>query len=110
MQPDADQYLDVLNRFYPAYSKTKSEIHVYDPRQQAAHARHLSKYVFPGQYGLPTPFQSLGKKEVFPYPDHFDREGDIKARDSAPTSPFADFNGTNSIWELARPLNASKRH
>jgi len=41
-------------------------------------ARHLSKYVFPREYGLATVFASAAK--AYKYPDFADREDEIKVR------------------------------
>ncbi|TFK18117.1 hypothetical protein FA15DRAFT_603870, partial [Coprinopsis marcescibilis] len=75
---------DILNRLKPAYAKAGVAAGVYeDPseRKQAEHARHVSKYIFPGQYGLSTPFQMYSvKKESFIYPDYLDRDGDIQRK------------------------------
>ncbi|KAG1877989.1 hypothetical protein DFJ58DRAFT_648689 [Suillus subalutaceus] len=50
-----------------------------DPRDQARKARHLSKYIFPLQYGLSNVFTSqLQAKEHYKQPDFADRENEIQ--------------------------------
>ncbi|KAF8071885.1 hypothetical protein FPV67DRAFT_904108 [Lyophyllum atratum] len=57
-----------------------------DHREQQKHARHLSKYVFPRQYGLTSPFtEANSKRHVFGFPDYMDREVEIKANGSCKT-------------------------
>ncbi|KAG2017771.1 hypothetical protein CC2G_007253 [Coprinopsis cinerea AmutBmut pab1-1] len=80
----------VLNRIHPSYSRERRDPHTPyqepDHRKQAENVRHLSKYIFPGQYGLQTPFQSFsGKKDAFPYPDYLDRESEIEILGSCKT-------------------------
>ncbi|KAG6908673.1 hypothetical protein DXG01_003687 [Tephrocybe rancida] len=74
----------ILNRISPSYLRPqKIEPHQYvdpDPKTQQQHARHLSKYVFPRQYGLDSPFLfSSSKKDAFRTPEYLDREAEIKA-------------------------------
>ena len=78
-----DFSLDLLNRIDPAYhQKPKIKPHEFvdpDPREQTKNARHLSKYVFPRQYGLSNPFVATSrKKETFNLLDYSDREVEIK--------------------------------
>ncbi|KAI0326933.1 hypothetical protein GY45DRAFT_1348049 [Cubamyces sp. BRFM 1775] len=58
-----------------------------DRRQQMEHARHLSKYVFPRQYGLKNPFDSPGshRSNYGMPPDYLDREQEIKLKGSCKT-------------------------
>ncbi|KAG1737329.1 hypothetical protein EDB19DRAFT_1637045, partial [Suillus lakei] len=52
-----------------------------DPRQQAQKARHLSKYIFPLQYGLSNVFsQKSAAKETYKQPNFADREREIEVR------------------------------
>ncbi|PBK75723.1 hypothetical protein ARMSODRAFT_404731 [Armillaria solidipes] len=50
----------ILNRLMPSYpivgQLNGDEVPDYDPRQQQEKARHLSKYIFPRQYGLSSAF------------------------------------------------------
>lgn len=56
-----------------------------DPKKQEENARHLSKYIFPRQYGLANPFSgSQSKKNAFQIPDYSDRESEIKVIDFLP--------------------------
>lgn len=78
------QYLlDVLNRLCPSYFK-KPRVYpaTYkdpDPRALAKDARHLSKYIFPSQYGLSSVFMFVvNRKQVYQQPDYSDREHEIK--------------------------------
>ncbi|KAG6855773.1 hypothetical protein H0H87_010982 [Tephrocybe sp. NHM501043] len=73
----------ILNRIHPSYRRSqKVEPSQYvdpDPREQQQNGRHLSKYVFPRQYGLKNPFTaSTSKKEAFKSLDYLDRETEIK--------------------------------
>ncbi|KIJ13439.1 hypothetical protein PAXINDRAFT_81133, partial [Paxillus involutus ATCC 200175] len=50
-----------------------------DPRKLAKDGRHLSKYIFPLQYGLPNVFSHVtDRKEKYQQPDYSDREREIK--------------------------------
>ena len=74
---------DVLNRLHPSkHLKPHNLRGVWidpDPREQAAHARHLAKYIFPRQFGLSNPFTvDLTVFSVHRLPDYFDREQSIK--------------------------------
>ncbi|KAG2124005.1 hypothetical protein DEU56DRAFT_744922, partial [Suillus clintonianus] len=74
---------DVLNRLNPSYyRKTQIQAGAYqdpDPRQQAQKARHLSKYIFPLQYGLSNVFsQQSAAKESYKQPNFADREREIE--------------------------------
>ncbi|KAH7884432.1 hypothetical protein F5I97DRAFT_1811644 [Phlebopus sp. FC_14] len=76
---------DVLNTLNPSYyRKPRADPTVYsdpDAREQAKHVRHLSKYVFPLQYGLSNVFSYVsGTRDVQRQPDYIDREHEIKAR------------------------------
>ncbi|KAI0955894.1 hypothetical protein AcV7_006436 [Taiwanofungus camphoratus] len=74
----------ILNRIEPSYQcKPKARPGEWvdpDPRQQAGHARHLAKYVFPRQYGLSNPFlvPTLAIFQANRLPDYSDREEEIK--------------------------------
>ncbi|GLB40371.1 putative telomerase reverse transcriptase [Lyophyllum shimeji] len=73
----------ILNQIRPSYQRPpKIEPGLYvdpDPREQERHTRHLSKYVFPRQYGLASPFTETDlKRHVFGLPDYTDREFEIK--------------------------------
>lgn len=70
---------------YPSYrsaSATKPEDYVEpDSLKQARDARHISKYVFPRQYGLQNPFNALVERCYSTrFPDYTDRENEIKVR------------------------------
>ncbi|KAG6896050.1 hypothetical protein C0992_010666 [Termitomyces sp. T32_za158] len=74
----------ILNRIYPSYLRPpKVDPDQYvdpDPKEQLQHARHLSKYVFPRQYGLNNPFFVANlRKNAFNAPDYMDREAEIKS-------------------------------
>ncbi|KAI6025951.1 hypothetical protein F5J12DRAFT_716154, partial [Pisolithus orientalis] len=50
-----------------------------DPEEQARNVRHLSKYVFPLQYGLPNVFGHVANRsETYRQPLFADREYDIR--------------------------------
>ncbi|OAX35477.1 hypothetical protein K503DRAFT_696963, partial [Rhizopogon vinicolor AM-OR11-026] len=50
-----------------------------DPREKAQKARHLSKYMFPLQYGLSNVFSHQSPtKESYKQPDFADREREIE--------------------------------
>ncbi|KAG2356178.1 hypothetical protein BDR07DRAFT_1301185, partial [Suillus spraguei] len=50
-----------------------------DPREQAKKTRHLSKYIFPLQYGLSNVFsQPSAAKETYKQPNFADREREIQ--------------------------------
>ena len=70
----------MLNRIYPSWFPSGTSVVDPDPRQQAEHARHLAKYVFPRQYGLSHAFAvSPGQRySTFQNPDWMDREREIK--------------------------------
>ncbi|KAF4571549.1 hypothetical protein EYR36_008889 [Pleurotus pulmonarius] len=56
-----------------------------DPRAQAKDARHLSKYIFPRQYGLSSSFMMKRLQyERYTIPDYTDREQEIQV----PIAPF----------------------
>ncbi|KAG6862537.1 hypothetical protein C0995_000085 [Termitomyces sp. Mi166 len=80
----------ILNRIYPSYRRPpKVDPDRYvdpDPKEQLQDARHLSKYVFPRQYGLDNPFfVSHLRKYAFNTPDYTDRETEIKSLGSCKT-------------------------
>jgi Ser-tRNA(Ala) deacylase AlaX len=69
---------DILNILNPSSPKSKSTFRQrrdYHERMEAA--RHLSKYLFPREYGLATAFASV---KAHKYPDFADREDEIKVR------------------------------
>ncbi|KAG1798207.1 uncharacterized protein HD556DRAFT_1232582, partial [Suillus plorans] len=74
---------DVLNRLNPSYFRqAQPQAGAYqdpDPRLQAQKARHLSKYIFPLQYGLSNVFsQPSAAKETYKQPNFADREREIE--------------------------------
>jgi hypothetical protein len=75
---------DVLHRLRPSYhrpAKPKPGTHVEpDAKKHAADARHLAKYVFARQFGLPHVFQPVENAGMWKYPDFTDRERDITVR------------------------------
>ncbi|KAF7424166.1 hypothetical protein PC9H_009469 [Pleurotus ostreatus] len=73
----------VLNRIAPSYfRKPKASPETWvdpDPRTQAEDARYLSKYIFPRQYGLSSPFMIKRQQyERYTIPDYTDREQEIQ--------------------------------
>jgi hypothetical protein len=69
---------DILNMLNPSSQKSKSTFRQrrdYHERMEAA--RHLSKYLFPREYGLATAFASV---RAHKYLDFADREDEIKVR------------------------------
>ncbi|KAF9052480.1 hypothetical protein BDZ89DRAFT_939704, partial [Hymenopellis radicata] len=76
---------DVLNRFIPCYPKGRP-IFDYDMKQQFEYARHLSKYVFPRQYDLPSPFEfDALLRSSMTLPNFSDREKMIKDKGNCKT-------------------------
>lgn len=76
-------YDHILNRINPAYFKrSPRDPATYkdpDPEEQARNVRHLSKYVFPLQYGLPNVFGHVANRsETYRQPLFADREYDIR--------------------------------
>lgn len=76
-------YDHILNRINPAYFKrSPRDPATYkdpDPEEQARNVRHLSKYIFPLQYGLPNVFGHVANRnETYRQPNFSDREYDIK--------------------------------
>ncbi|CCM03069.1 uncharacterized protein FIBRA_05189 [Fibroporia radiculosa] len=83
---------DILNRLNSAYkrkSKAKACSEPWvdpDPREQAKNARHLSKFVFPRQYGLANPFfvaehaalQALKQLDYSNQEDEIEKKGPCK--------------------------------
>ncbi|KAF9267886.1 hypothetical protein L218DRAFT_970692 [Marasmius fiardii PR-910] len=51
-----------------------------DPDIQERNVRHLAKYVFPRQYGIPSAFEffKFSEREAYRVPDFVDRDRDIK--------------------------------
>lgn len=75
--------VDAINRLRPSYfKKPRVDPATYkdpDPRVLAKDARHLSKYIFPSQYGLSSVFLLItNRKERYQQPDYSDREQEIK--------------------------------
>ena len=82
LNPHLQYLVDVLNRLRPSYfKKPRVDFATYkdpDPRALANDARHLSKYIFPSQYGLSSAF--MHRKQTYQQPDFSDREQEIKVR------------------------------
>ncbi|KAK0500404.1 hypothetical protein EDD18DRAFT_827251 [Armillaria luteobubalina] len=73
----------ILNRLMPSYPVGEQlngdEVPDYDPRQQQEKARHLSKYIFPRQYGLSSAFTFKTSKWGRPVtPTFTDRGAEIR--------------------------------
>ena len=69
---------DILNILNPSSQKSKSAFRQRrDHHERMEDARHLSKYLFPREYGLVTAFASV---RAHKYPDFADREDEIKVR------------------------------
>ncbi|KAI0300910.1 hypothetical protein BC826DRAFT_905511, partial [Russula brevipes] len=66
--------LNVLNPSFRQSAKTWRQTRDHHKRMEAA--RHLSKYIFPREYGLATVFTSAAKAHK--YSDFADREDEIK--------------------------------
>jgi|SRR5712671_321972 len=72
-------HTDILNVLNPCFRRaTKAHFQARDHHKRMEDARHLSKYVFPREYGLATVFASAAK--AYKYPDFADREDEIKVR------------------------------
>lgn len=76
-------FVDALNRLRPSYfKKPRADLATYkdpDPSGLAKDTRHLSKYIFPSQYGLSSIFILMtNRKERYPQTDYSDREREIK--------------------------------
>jgi hypothetical protein len=70
---------DILNVLNPCFHRaSKIQFQARDRHKRMEDARHLSKYVFPREYGLATVFASATK--AYKYPDFADREDEIKVR------------------------------
>ena len=67
--------LNILNPSSPKSNSTFRQRRDYHERMEAA--RHLSKYLFPREYGLATAFASV---RAHKYPDFADRSDEIKVR------------------------------
>lgn len=77
--PPPHAFADILNLIHPSFSKAAPALDPdEDPIGQARHTRHLAKYIFPGQYGLSTPFKYVAARKAYVYPNYLDRELDIK--------------------------------
>ncbi len=66
--------LNVLNLSF--HRSTRARFQARDHHKRMEDARHLSKYVFPREYGLATVFASAAKAHK--YSDVADREDEIK--------------------------------
>lgn len=88
----------ILNKMYPSFPMNQEGLsteNVEQPfgkggreqpdqdRDMEKNTRHLSKYIFPGQYGLSSTFQYASNRRV--YPNYLDREDDIKANGACKT-------------------------
>lgn len=72
---------DVLNRLDLLYPSPSSTGTAHNTKKQYEKARHLAKYVFPRQYGLPSPFVTQAQARDAPYSvSDADRESQIKVR------------------------------
>ena len=72
-------HADILNILNPSFHRSKiARFQTQDYHQRMQDARHLSKYVFPREYGLATVFVSVTKAHK--YSDFADREDEIKVR------------------------------
>jgi hypothetical protein len=70
-------HIDILNVLNPSFRRsTKARFQARDYHKRMEDARHLSKYVFPREYGLATVFASAAKAHK--YSDFADREDEIK--------------------------------
>jgi hypothetical protein len=69
---------DTLNVLNPSSRQSKSWYQTHDHHKRMEAARHLSKYIFPREYGLATVFTSSAKAHK--YSDFADREEEIKVR------------------------------
>jgi hypothetical protein len=74
-------FTDALNQIYPSYASKSSGTQAqppYAPEKQAEEVRHLSKYIFPAQYGMQSAFQYISARKGDQYPNYLDREKDIE--------------------------------
>jgi hypothetical protein len=72
-------HTDILNVLNPPARRSKRDWHeTHDQHKRMEASRHLSKYVFPREYGLATVFTSYAKAHK--YSDVADREEEIKVR------------------------------
>ncbi|KAI0001414.1 hypothetical protein BJV74DRAFT_765921, partial [Russula compacta] len=70
-------HTDVLNVLNSSFRRTTgARYQAQDHHKRMEAARHLSKYIFPREYGLATVFTSAAKAHK--YSDFADREGEIK--------------------------------
>ena len=69
---------DIINRLHALFPSPPCHDTAYDVRTQFERARHLAKYIFPRQYGLPHPFACLSADGAYNVTDA-DRELQIKA-------------------------------
>lgn len=72
-------YADILNVLNSSFRRaTGARYQARDHHKRMEDARHLSKYIFPREYGLATVFTSAAKAHK--YSEFADREGEIKVR------------------------------
>jgi telomerase reverse transcriptase len=72
-------HADILNVLNPSFHRsTIARFQTRDHHKRMEDARHLSKYVFPREYGLVTVFASAIKAHK--YSNFADREDEIKVR------------------------------
>jgi hypothetical protein len=72
-------HADILNVLNPSFHRsTIPRFQTRDYHKRMEDARHLSKYVFPREYGLATVFASANKAHK--YSDFADREDEIKVK------------------------------
>lgn len=107
----SESTVDALNRLRPAYfKKPRVDPATYkapDPRGLEKDARHLSKYIFPSQYGLSSVFiLAADRKERYQQPDYTDREREIKVRVSCMYTH--DFNVHRRSSETVKLLSVSE--
>jgi hypothetical protein len=70
-------HTDILNILSPSFRRsTRARFQARDFHKRMEDARHLSKYVFPREYGLATVLASATKAHK--YSDFADREDEIK--------------------------------
>ncbi|KAG7089455.1 hypothetical protein E1B28_011140 [Marasmius oreades] len=79
--------IHILNRLENPFPGQTSSQKYKDPdsKIQERNVRHLAKYVFPRQYGMPSSFEffKFSEREAYKVPDFVDRDGDIKKLASA---------------------------
>ena len=74
-------HADILNVMNTSFHRsTIARFQTQDYHKRMEDARHLSKYVFPREYGLATVFAAI---KAYKYSDFADREDEIKVRSNA---------------------------